>query len=71
MTVELSAQIEKELHDLAESQQRDVDDIVEDAVRQYLQAAAITDLDNEEIAETQVKLISELRGIPAWKGGRG
>lgn len=59
MTVELSAQVQKELHDLAETQQRNVDEIVEEALRQYLQAAAITDLTSEEIAEAQVKLISD------------
>jgi len=59
MTVEFSAQVEKELHDLAERQGRKVQEIVEEAVREYLEAVAITDLASEEIEEAQVKLIGD------------
>lgn len=70
MTIELPATVERELRDLAMTQSRDVDEIVEEAVRQYLEASAITDLDSDQIAETQAKLIGELQGIPEWKDGR-
>lgn len=69
MTIELSATIERELRDLAMIQGRDVSEIVEEAVRQYLATSAITDLDSSKIAETQAMLIGELRDIPEWKHG--
>lgn len=70
MTIELSRQVEKQLRDLAASQGREIGALVEDAVREYLEATAITDLDAAEVAETQVALAGELRDVPEWKGGR-
>ena len=70
MTIELSRKVEEQLRDLATSQGREVDALVEDAVREYLEASAITDLDAAEVAETQIALVGELRGVPEWKGGR-
>lgn len=61
MTIELSASIERELRNLAVLQSRDVCELVEEAVRQYLEAAAITDLDTADVAETQAALAGELR----------
>lgn len=69
MTIELPATVERELRDLAVTQSRDVGEIVEEAVRQYLEASAITDLDAAEIAEAQVKLMGELQDTPEWKDG--
>ena len=69
MSIELPATVEKELRDLAETQQRDIHQLVEEAVRLYLEAAAITDLTIEEVGETQLALAGELRGLPEWKGG--
>lgn len=69
MTIELTPSVEKELRDLAGTQSRDVSEIVEEAVRQYLEASAITDLEAAEVAEAQVELAGELRGIPDWKDG--
>jgi len=63
MTIDFPATLEKELHDLAVMQSRDIGEIVEEAVRQYLEAAAITDLDSDQVGETQVALAGELRGI--------
>ena len=40
MTIELPETIERELRDLARIQSRDVIEIVEEAVRQYLEASA-------------------------------
>ncbi len=70
MTVELPRTVEEELKALARRQGRDVLRLVEDAVLSYLEAAAITDLDPAEVAETQQQLVGELRGVSAWKGGR-
>lgn len=48
-------------------QGRDVDGLVEDAVRQYIEAAAITDLDPTDVAETQMSLTPELPTFPDWQ----
>jgi hypothetical protein len=63
MTVHLPASIAKELLDLALQQRRGVDQIVEEAVVQYLEAASITDVSGSEVAETQAALVGEMRGI--------
>ena len=70
MTIELSDRVEEPLRTLAERQNREIGAVVEDAVRQYLEAEAITDLDPAQIAEAQLALAGELRGIVPWKGGR-
>jgi hypothetical protein len=57
--------VEEELRALAGRQGRDVVRLVEDAIRDYIEAAAITDIDEAEVAEVQAKLVGELRGIPA------
>ncbi len=67
MTIELAASVEEQLQDLASRQGRNIDVLVEEAVRDYLEAAAITDLDPAEVAEAQVALLGELAEIPAWK----
>jgi predicted transcriptional regulator len=70
MTIELPSNVEEPLRNLAERQNRDIGALVEEAVRQYLQAEAITDLDTEEVAEAQLALAGELRGIAPWRSGR-
>jgi hypothetical protein len=41
--------------------------LVEEAVRQYLEAGAITDVDSGDVAEAQFGLIKELPNVPGWK----
>ena len=53
MTIELPGIVEEQLRDLAKKQNRDVTALIEDAVRQYIEAAAITDVVPGSIAETQ------------------
>jgi predicted transcriptional regulator len=67
MTVELSATVEEELRRLAVMQNRDISVLIEEAIRQYLESAAITDLDPADIGEAQARLIGELRGIDHWE----
>jgi predicted transcriptional regulator len=67
MTIELPSVVEEQLRDLAKRQNRDIADLIEDAIRQYLEAAAITDLDPNQVAETQAKLLSELPPISKWE----
>ena len=67
MSIELPGSVEKQLRNLAAKQGRDVCALVEEAIRQYLEAAAITDLDETQVAETQTKLLGELPHVTDWK----
>jgi len=62
--------MEEQLRTLADRQGRDLDVLIQEAVRDYLVAAATNDLDAGEIAEAQLALTAELHGIPGWKDGR-
>jgi predicted transcriptional regulator len=67
MTIDLPSVVEEQLRDLAKKQNRDIAELIEDAIRQYLEAATITDLDPNQVAETQAKLLSELPPISKWE----
>jgi predicted transcriptional regulator len=67
MTIDLPSVVEAQLRDLARKQNRDIAELIQDAIRQYLEAAAITDLDPNQVAETQAKLVSELPPISKWE----
>ena len=67
MNIELPSTVEHQLRDLAVRQGRELSKLVEDAVRQYVEAAAITDLDPSEVAEAQADLVRELPPLPDWK----
>lgn len=69
MTVELPASVETPLRDLARKEKREVEALVEEAVRTLLETSAITDLDLSDVAETQLALIPELRDIEPWEDG--
>ena len=69
MSIELAAGIEEQLRSLAARQGRDVHTLVEEVVRQDLEAAAITDVDASEVAEAQTALLAELPDVAAWKAG--
>jgi len=71
MTVELPADVEKELRDLAEVRSREVPELVEEAIRQYLEAESITDVSAADVAEAQIRMTGELRDISEWKGDAG
>ena len=64
MTVELAASVEEQLRALASKQGREIGVLVEEAVRRYLEFAAIADVEPGEVAETQMALMGELDGIP-------
>jgi len=66
MTINLPSVVEDQLRDLAKRQNRDIAELIEDAVRQYLEAAAITDVDPNQVAETQAELLGELSPISKW-----
>jgi predicted transcriptional regulator len=67
MTIDLPSVVEEQLRDLAKRQNRDIAELIEDAVRQYLEASAITDVDPNQVAETQAELLSELPPISKWE----
>ena len=67
VTFELPGSIEEQLRNLAAKQGRDVRALVEDAVRLYLESAAITNLDATQVAEAQAALLGELPDISKWK----
>jgi predicted transcriptional regulator len=70
VSIELSRSVEEQLRNLAARQGRDISALVEDAVRQYLEAAAITDVEPSEVAEAQAALLGELPDVPVWKADR-
>ncbi len=67
MSIQLRQNVEEQIRNLAKKQGRDVGVLVEEAVRLYLDAAAIGDLDSDDVAEAQTALLSELPEIPDWK----
>jgi predicted transcriptional regulator len=69
VSIELPGSVEEQLRTLAAKQGRDVRALVEDAIRLYLEAAAITDLGAADVAEAQAALLEELPHIPDWKAG--
>ena len=69
MTIELPGSVEEQLRNLAAQQGRDVHALVEEALRQYLASAALTDLDASQVADAQAALLGELPNLPGWKAG--
>ena len=67
MSIELPGSVVEQLRNLAAKQGRDVRTLVVEAVRQYLESAAITDLDATQVAETQATLLGELPDVSDWK----
>ena len=67
MSIDLPGTVEEQLRILAAKQGRDVRALVEEAIRQYLEAAAITDVEASDVAEAQAALLGELPPIPDWK----
>jgi predicted transcriptional regulator len=66
MTVHLSGSLEGELERLARVRGQGIEALVEEAVRQYLDAAAITDLSPDDLAQTQAAMAGELEALSAW-----
>src|SRR5436305_10483479 len=71
MSIELPAQVEEQLRNLAARQKRDIGSLVGEAIRQYLEAEAITDLDAADVAEAQLALVGELRGVAPGRAAVG
>ena len=71
MTIDLSNQLAERLSRLAAQQGRDPETLVEEAVRRYVEDAAITDLKPADIARTQEQLSGELTNLPPWSSEPG
>ncbi len=71
MTVHLSGCLEDELRRLARLRGQGVDAIVEEAVRHYLDAMAITDVTDADLATAQIKLVDEMPQHERWPKGGG
>jgi predicted transcriptional regulator len=69
MSIQLPDTVDAELRELAKRQGRDVCVLAEEAVRLYLAAVAITDVDSNDVAETQAAVLPELSEIPDWEAG--
>jgi hypothetical protein len=67
MTIDLPSVVEEQLRDLAKKQNRDIAELIEDAIRQYLEAATITDLDPNQVAETQRNCLVNCPRSPSGK----
>jgi hypothetical protein len=69
MVIQVGDQIEQELRRLAGHQGLALADVVEAALRSYIEAEAITDIEATDIAATQLALLSELPEIEGAEGG--
>lgn len=66
MTFVIPSVLEKELRDLASREGQNIDALIEQALRRYLDDAAITDLSPAEVAATQEELLKEMVGLEPW-----
>lgn len=62
MPIYLPPPIEALIRELADKQGRPVETVVEEAIRQYLEATVITDITPDDVAKTQESLLPELPG---------
>ena len=67
MRIDLPSPVADEFRDLAARQGREVRALLMEALRQYLDSVAITDLDQADVAETQSALLRELPDVGRWK----
>ena len=63
MVIQMNDQTEQELRRLAGRQGRALAEVVEAALRSYIEAEAMTDIESADVAATQSALVSELTGI--------
>jgi len=69
MVIQVGDQIEQELRRLAGHQGRALADVVEAALRSYIEAEAITDMESTDVAATQLALLGELPEIDGAERG--
>ena len=69
MVIQVDDRMEQELRRLAGHQGRALADVVEAALRSYIESEAITVIEFADIAATQLALLSELPEIEGAEGG--
>jgi len=69
VSIKPSAPTEEEVPDFAARRDREAEAPAGEGVRSDLGPAAVSDLDPEQVAETQMALIGELSALPEWKAG--
>jgi len=69
IVIQVGDQIEQELRRLAGHQGRALADVVEAALRSYIETEAITDIETADLAATQLALLPELPEIEGAEGG--
>lgn len=69
MVIQVDDRMEQELRRLAGHQGRTLADVVEAALRSYIETEAITDIESADIAVTQLALLSELPEIKGAEEG--
>jgi len=69
MVIQVDDQIEQELRRLADHQGRALADVVEAALRSYIEMETITDIESADIAATQIALLPELPEIEGAEAG--
>jgi hypothetical protein len=69
MVIQVDDRMEQELRRLAGHQGRALADVVEAALRSYIESEAITDIESADIAATQLALLSELPEIEGAEEG--
>jgi len=70
MSIELPSSVEEQLRNLAAKQGRDVRTLVEEAVRQYLESAAITDLEPTQVGRGAGRAARRTTGCLQLEGRR-
>lgn len=68
MTIQLPPAVEADLRSLAKKQGRDVLSLIEDAVQQYMDGAAITDVSSADLAAAQISVLDALAVPSPWHG---
>ena len=66
MTIDVSEQLADRLRQLAREKGEDLNSLVDEALRRYLDDASITDLEPADVAATQENLAGELGSLPPW-----
>ena len=69
MVIQVDDRMEQELRRLAGHQGRALADVVEAALRSYIETEAITDIESADIAATQLALLSEWPEIEGAEEG--
>ncbi len=63
MTIHFPPDLSEALERLAAAQGQELESVIERALREYVEAAAITDLSSADIGEAQMAMLPELKGI--------